>query len=75
MKNDPGGRFRRELSVAMAILALSIVLAAAAPAYFSAENLNDLFLANLPVLVVAIGMTLVVLTGEIDISVGSLFAF
>ena len=31
-------------------------------------------MANLPVLLVAIGMTLVVVTGEIDISVGSMFA-
>jgi len=67
-------RHRREISVAIAILALSIVLAAAAPTYFSRENLNDLFLANMPVLVVALGVTLVVLTGEIDISVGSMFA-
>jgi rhamnose transport system permease protein len=67
-------RHRRELSVAIAILALSIVLAMAAPGYFSGENLNDLFLANMPVLVVALGVTLVVLTGEIDISVGSMFA-
>jgi len=65
---------RREWSVALAIVALAIVLAAAAPSYFSAENLRDLFLVNLPVLVVAIGATLVVLTGEIDISVGSAFA-
>src|SRR5262245_20611358 len=67
-------RYRPEISVALAILALSIVLALAAPAYFSVENLNDLFLANMPVLVVALGVTLVVLTGEIDISVGSMFA-
>lgn len=67
-------RHRREISVAIAILALSAVLAVAAPGYFSGENLNDLFLANMPVLVVALGMTLVVLTGEIDISVGSQFA-
>lgn len=65
---------RREVSVAIAIIALAIVLAAAAPDYFSAENLSDLFLANLPVLVVALGMTLVLLAGEIDISVGSVFA-
>ena len=64
----------RELSVAAAITALALVLAVAAPGYFSAENLSDLFLANLPVLLVAIGMTLVVVTGEIDISVGSMFA-
>jgi ribose/xylose/arabinose/galactoside ABC-type transport system permease subunit len=65
---------RREWSVALAIVALAIVLAFAAPSYFSVENLRDLFLVNVPVLVVAIGATLVVLTGEIDISVGSAFA-
>src|ERR1700730_6766869 len=64
----------REWSVAFAIVALALVLAVAAPGYFSAENLSDLFLANLPVLLVAIGMTLVIVTGEIDISVGSIFA-
>src|SRR5919199_6499361 len=65
---------RREWSVALAIAALATVLAAAAPSYFSVENLRDLFLVNVPVLVVAIGATLVILTGEIDISVGSAFA-
>ena len=64
----------RESSVACAIAALALVLAVAAPGYFSAENLSDLFLANLPVLLVALGMTLVIVTGEIDISVGSMFA-
>src|SRR5919199_1987498 len=65
---------RREWSVALAIAALATVLAAAAPSYFSVENLRDLFLVNVPVLVVAIGATLVILSGEIDISVGSAFA-
>jgi rhamnose transport system permease protein len=64
----------REVSVAFAITALALVLAVTAPGYFSAENLSDLFLANLPVLLVAVGMTLVIVTGEIDISVGSVFA-
>jgi len=62
------------MAVAGAIAALGIVLAVVAPGYFSAENLRDLFLANLPVLLVAIGMTLVIVAGEIDISVGSVFA-
>ena len=65
---------RREMSVAAAIAALALVLAVAAPGYFSAENLSDLFLANLPVLLIALGMTLVIVTAEIDISVGSMFA-
>jgi rhamnose transport system permease protein len=64
----------REISVAGAIIALAIVLAFAAPGYFSRENLTDLFLANVPVLIVALGMTLVILIGQIDISVGSIFA-
>jgi rhamnose transport system permease protein len=64
----------REVSVALAILALAMVLAFAAPGYFSRENLTDLFLANVPVLIVALGMTLVILIGQIDISVGSIFA-
>ena len=67
-------RHGREASVAIAIGVLSVVLAAVAPAYFSAENLNDLFLANTAVFVVALGATLVILAGEIDISVGSVFA-
>jgi rhamnose transport system permease protein len=67
-------RLSMELSVAAVIVGLCIVLAYAAPAYFSRENLVDLFLANFPVLIIALGMTLVILTAEIDISVGSMFA-
>ncbi len=65
---------RREAAVAVAVLALGVVLAIAAPSFFARDNLVDVFLANLPVLVVAIGMTMVILTGQIDISVGSSFA-
>ena len=67
-------RHTRELSVAAAIVVLLTILAIAAPQYFSRENLADMFLANVPVLIVAIGMTLVILAGQIDISVGSIFA-
>lgn len=67
-------RYGRELSVATSILALGIVLAVAAPGYFSGENLADVFLANMPVLLIALGMNLIILTGQIDISVGSMFA-
>ena len=50
------------------------VLAVIAPGFFSPENQSDLLLANMPVLIVALGMTLIILSGEIDISVGSQFA-
>jgi rhamnose transport system permease protein len=60
--------------VAIAIVVLAAVLAGLTDRFFSAANLTDLFLANVPVLVAAIGATLVIVSGEIDISVGSAFA-
>jgi rhamnose transport system permease protein len=67
-------RYRREISIALTIVALWIVVALVAPGYFTFENQSDVLMANMPVLIVALGMTLVILTGQIDISVGSLFA-
>src|SRR5579863_2506158 len=64
----------RELSVAIAIAALFIVLAFVAPGFFTRENLADLFMANAPVVVIALGATMVILIGQIDISIGSAFA-
>jgi rhamnose transport system permease protein len=66
--------YRREAAVAAATVMLLVVMGVKAPDFFTPANLNDMFLASLPVLVVALGMTLLVVTGEIDISVGSVFA-
>jgi rhamnose transport system permease protein len=66
--------FSRELSIVAAIAAIAAVLALVAPGFFTLANLRDLLLTNVPVLIVAAGMTLVVLTAQIDISVGSVFA-
>ncbi|MEO5869417.1 MAG: ABC transporter permease [Gemmatimonadaceae bacterium] len=55
----------------MAVLLTMVVLA---PSFFSPANLRDLALNNAAVLLVSLGMTLVILVGEIDISVGSQFA-
>ena len=60
--------------MAGAVIALALVLAAVTPGFFARDNLSDLFLANMPVLIIALGMTLVILIGHIDISVGSMFA-
>jgi rhamnose transport system permease protein len=65
---------QREVSIAAVIVALGLVLGALAPGYFARDNLSDLFLGSMPVLIVALGTTLVILTGHIDISVGSVFA-
>ena len=65
---------RREFSVLLALAGLLALLAIRAPAFFAASNLRDILLANVPVLIASIGMTLVILLGEIDISIGSQFA-
>src|SRR5947207_11276053 len=67
-------RYKRELSAALAYISLLIAVAIIAPSFFSAANLRDLTLNNAPVLLVAIGMTMVILVAQIDISVGSQFA-
>src|SRR6267142_1888285 len=68
------GRYKRELSAGLAYGALLALIGFIAPSFFSATNLRDLALNNAPVLLVAVGMTMVILVGEIDISVGSQFA-
>jgi ribose/xylose/arabinose/galactoside ABC-type transport system permease subunit len=64
----------REIGVAFAIALLNLALIFSGHRYFTAENLSDLLLANMPVLIISLGMMLVILTGRIDISVGSQFA-
>jgi rhamnose transport system permease protein len=65
---------KRELSLLLAYAAMLVAIALAAPSFYSASNLRDLVLSNVPVLVAALGMTLVILLGEIDVSIGSQFA-
>ena len=67
-------RHKRELSAALACTVLLAAVGIIAPSFFSGANLRDLALNNAPVLLVAVGMTMVVLVGQIDISVGSQFA-
>lgn len=67
-------RFGRETGGVLTLGALSAYLAFAAPAFFTAENLRDVALTNVPVLLVATGMTFVIIGAGIDISVGALFA-
>ena len=67
-------RYKRELSAALAYVALLIVVGIIAPSFFSGANLRDLALNNSSVLLVSIGMTMIILIGQIDISVGSQFA-
>jgi rhamnose transport system permease protein len=67
-------RYRRELSVAIAYAALLLVLAVAAPRFFRPDPLRAFVVSNASVLVAAVGMTLVILCRQIDISIGSIFS-
>ena len=67
-------RYKREISAAIAFVVLLVVVGILAPSFFNGGNLRDLIINNAPTLLVALGMTLVILVGQIDISVGSQFA-
>jgi rhamnose transport system permease protein len=67
-------RLSREAAGVITLILFLILLGVIAPAFFSFANLRDLALTNIPVLLVAAGMTLVIVLGQIDISVGSIFA-
>lgn len=66
-------RRSREWPGLMMLASLYLFLAFAAPQFYEIGNLRDVAMANAPVLLVATGMTLVIVLAEIDISVGSLF--
>jgi rhamnose transport system permease protein len=67
-------RYFRELSVVGALLAVLFGLAWFAPAFFSPQPLLSLVTREAPTLVVACGMACVIITRQIDISVGSMFS-
>src|SRR5438445_5733424 len=67
-------RFKREISAATAFVTLLFAVGVITPSFFNGGNLRDLIINNAPTLLIAIGMTLVILVGQIDISVGSQFA-
>lgn len=67
-------RYFRELSVLGALAAVLVGMAIFAPAFFSPQPLLSLLTREAPTLVVACGMACVIITRQIDISVGSVFS-
>jgi rhamnose transport system permease protein len=63
---------RREYGVAVLLAATLAVVSWQNPAFLSAANLWDLLVQCAPAAIVGCGLTFVIVTGEIDISVGSL---
>jgi len=67
-------RYFRELSVLVALALLLLLLAAAAPGFFQLQPLTSLLTREAPSLVVGLGIAFVIISRQIDISVGSQFA-
>ena len=58
--------------LAVAIIGLAVIVGFVNPRFLSANNLSDLLLGNAYIAVAAIGMSMVIVSGNIDISVGAL---
>jgi rhamnose transport system permease protein len=65
--------YKRELAVLTAFALLLVVLAVLRPAFFQRQFV-DTMVSAAPVLIVAVGVTLVIISRQIDISVGSQFS-
>jgi ribose/xylose/arabinose/galactoside ABC-type transport system permease subunit len=74
--NGGTGMFRRlagqELLLAVAIVALAVVVGFINPRFLATRNLSDILLGNAYIAIAAVGMSMVIISGNIDISVGSL---
>ena len=73
---ERGGVLRRlasqEALLAIAVLALALAVGLDNPRFLATRNLADVLLGNAYVAVAAIGMSMVIVSGNIDISVGAL---
>ncbi|WP_119304086.1 ABC transporter permease [Dongia deserti] len=64
--------YGQELVVLGAIIALFVIVGTVNPRFLSENNLINIFSGNAYIAVAAIGMSLVIISGNIDVSVGSL---
>lgn len=74
MADFPRSRGRREWNILILILLLTAVVTCVDRGFLSTTNLRDIMTRSAPTTIVACGVMLVIVTGEIDISVGSLMA-
>ena len=63
---------QREASIGLFIVLLSLVFGLTTPAFATWQNLNDILVNNSILLIGALGMTFVIISGGIDISVGAI---
>ncbi|MDB5731546.1 MAG: ribose transporter permease protein, partial [Variovorax sp.] len=66
--------YRTEIAIAIAIVGIEVAVGGVIPAALSWGNLANITQAAAPLMIMAIGVLLVVITGGIDLSVGSIFS-
>lgn len=64
--------YGQEIVVFMSILALFAVVGAINPRFLSDTNINSIFAGNAYIAIAAIGMSMIIIAGHIDVSVGAL---
>lgn len=64
--------YGQELVVLLSIVALFVVVGAINPRFLSDTNINSIFAGNAYIAIAAIGMSMVIIAGHIDVSVGAL---
>ena len=64
--------YGQEIVIACAIVALFVIVSAINPRFLGANNLNTIISGNAYIAVAAIGMSMIIITGNIDVSVGAL---
>ena len=66
------GGYGQEIVVFLSIVSLFVVVGAVNQRFLSDTNINTIFAGNAYIAVAAIGMTMLIISGHIDVSVGSL---
>jgi ribose transport system permease protein len=61
----------QELALVAVLAALWVVLSIGTDTFFTSSNISNIFFSVAPIAIVGIGMTAVIVTGGIDVSVGS----
>jgi ribose/xylose/arabinose/galactoside ABC-type transport system permease subunit len=64
--------YGQEIVVALSIVALFVVVGAVNPRFLSDTNINSIFAGNAYIAIAAIGMSMIIIAGHIDVSVGAL---
>ena len=64
--------YGQEIVVLLSIVALFVVVGAINPRFLSDTNFNSIFAGNAYIAIAAIGMSMIIMAGHIDVSVGAL---